>query len=117
MSYFDILNEEKQEGQGEYLISINANHSVYEGHFPGNPIMPGVVQLQIITDLLSHYLGKEVSLKNARSLKFLNVINPNEVKKLNVLLKTTDTEKGTRVAAIGSFEGRKYFKLNGTFGS
>lgn len=117
MSYFEIVNQKEEEGQVQYHIKVNAAHPVYKGHFPGNPIMPGVVQLQIITELLSHYLGYEVMLTSARALKFLNVINPEHVQELDVTLKTSEKEGEIRVNALGSFKEQKYFKLNGTFGS
>ncbi len=57
-------------------ISFNREHPVFEGHFPGNPVVPGVVQIRIIKDLLEKSLQHKLFMKKAKSVKFLNVINP-----------------------------------------
>ncbi|MBQ0740088.1 3-hydroxyacyl-ACP dehydratase, partial [Aquimarina celericrescens] len=32
-------------------ITINKNHKIFKGHFPGNPVTPGVCMIQIIKEL------------------------------------------------------------------
>ncbi len=57
-------------------IYFNKNHNVFDGHFPGNPIVPGVVQMQIMKDLIENALQTKLFLKSTKSIKYLNVINP-----------------------------------------
>ena len=59
-------------------ITFNKEHKVFEGHFPDNPIVPGVVQVQIMKDLLEKALQTKLFLKSIKSIKYLNVINPLE---------------------------------------
>ncbi len=59
-------------------ITFNKEHKVFEGHFPDNPIVPGVVQVQIMKDLLKKALQTKLFLKSIKSIKYLNVINPLE---------------------------------------
>jgi len=65
-------------------ITFNENHEIFKGHFPGNPIVPGVIQVQIIKDLTEHGLQKELLLTNSKNIKFLNFISPVENKIVSV---------------------------------
>jgi len=57
-------------------IHLNAQHEIFEGHFPGNPIMPGVCMMQIIKELTEEVLGKELFLQTSTNIKFMAKINP-----------------------------------------
>lgn len=57
-------------------IKLNANHEIFEGHFPGNPIMPGVCMMQIIKELTEEVLAKELVLLTSTNIKFMAKINP-----------------------------------------
>ena len=68
-------------------IIINASHRIFEGHFPGQPVVPGVCMMQIVKDLLEKAVSKETRLVRADHLKFLSVINPIDNNLANVELK------------------------------
>lgn len=60
----------------EATISIHAKHAIYEGHFPDNPVTPGVVQLELVKEILGTHFNKTIQLKTLASSKFLAVLNP-----------------------------------------
>lgn len=84
--FFSILsvNEVGAENQltsdtnHKYLVrvEIHPNHPIYKGHFPGNPVIPGVCQIQMITEILEQIHKKNLRLINADNIKFLSMINP-----------------------------------------
>ena len=50
--FYKILSEEKtSDSKYTFTILVNEKHDVFKGHFPGNPIMPGVCMIQIIKEL------------------------------------------------------------------
>jgi len=55
---------------------MNRDHPIFEGHFPGNPILPGVCTVQIVKELLEMEVKKELMLKKAGNIKYLGFINP-----------------------------------------
>ncbi len=57
-------------------IELNSTHSIFRGHFPGNPVLPGVCTVQILKELLIYQSGKNLHLVKARSIKYLAFINP-----------------------------------------
>lgn len=75
-NYYNFLAVEKNEQTISATLSLNAAHDLFKGHFPDNPILPGVCQLQLITELAENSLAKKLLLSEAASMKFIAVINP-----------------------------------------
>ena len=71
---------------GEILrvsIRIMRDHRVFEGHFPGNPVLPGVCTLHIAGELLSKYLEQKLMLVKSENVKFMSLVVPTENTILN----------------------------------
>jgi len=60
----------------DYAIELNPKHTIFGAHFPNNPITPGVCIIQIVKELSEDMLKCELFLKEAKNIKFLNVIDP-----------------------------------------
>ena len=80
---FDI-HERKLESEGEFqVLSVDVrvpeNLVYFEGHFPGDPILPGVAQMSelVVPEALAAWpeLGR---LATVRRLKFVNPIRPKD---------------------------------------
>ncbi len=95
-------------------IAFNKDHIVFEGHFPGNPIVPGVVQIQIMKDLLEHIIDKKVFLQGAKSIKFLNVISPAEVEEVQFeILLDQQSQSNFTVQCVVKTPNKVYMKYTG----
>ncbi|HOY39787.1 MAG TPA: hypothetical protein PLP11_08775 [Bacteroidales bacterium] len=57
-------------------VMFNPSHWIYSCHFPGNPITPGVCVVQVARELVSTHLNKALHIRMLKSIKFLNIINP-----------------------------------------
>lgn len=90
-------------------ISIDPDHAIFEGHFPDSPVLPGVVQLQIVKELLEKYLGRTLQMKTMRTSKFLQVINPKETPDVYIDIKFKVGEF-LEVVVSGSWENVTFFK-------
>ncbi|HZF79495.1 MAG TPA: CoA ligase, partial [Rubrivivax sp.] len=55
------------------VVTIAADHPAFAGHFPGRPVLPGVVLLSLITQALNGRLGATPRIDNA---KFLAPVGP-----------------------------------------
>jgi 3-hydroxyacyl-[acyl-carrier-protein] dehydratase len=65
-------------------ITINPNHDVYNGHFPGQPVVPGVIQLQILRELCEKEFNKPLSITGSSVIKYINMIIPDKNPKLAI---------------------------------
>lgn len=61
-------------------LLIAADHPAYAGHFPGQPVLPGVVLLDAALHALAEGQGGSTKLGSAqlKSAKFLSPVRPGE---------------------------------------
>ena len=99
------------------IIDLNKDHEVYEGHFPGNPVVPGVCLTQLIKEVMEKVENKELSLVYADNIKFLAVVNPEINNRLQIDFKVKyDTEQNLiKVNSVTHFNDQVFYKFKGNF--
>ncbi|PXY44980.1 3-hydroxyacyl-ACP dehydratase [Flavobacterium hydrophilum] len=91
--FYKILSEEKiSDSKYTITILVNEKHEVFKGHFPGNPIMPGVCMIQIIKELTEKITQKTLVIQTLANVKFMALINPEINTELRLELDITTTE-------------------------
>lgn len=75
-------------------LDINVNHSIFEGHFPGQPVVPGVCMMQIVKELVESAINQPTRLVQADHLKFLSVIDPRIHPAIDATVSYTTDESG-----------------------
>ena len=83
-SFYNVVSSEtKDNGQSLcFHIALNREHSIYQAHFPGMPITPGVCIIQMAREILEQYSGKSLVINSIKTAKFLNIVNPQETPEL-----------------------------------
>ncbi|WP_195352445.1 ApeI family dehydratase [Bacteroides cellulosilyticus] len=76
-------------------VMLNPQHAIYSGHFPQQPVVPGVCMLQIIKECIEKIQQAPLQYKQIASCKFLSVINPNETPELELSLTIKKNETDT----------------------
>jgi len=77
-----ILSWLSEPNRHRLLLAVDAEVIYFQGHFPGNPILPGVAQLHWAAGMAMSLFGfKQVPLEVKR-LKFRNIIRPSSVLEL-----------------------------------
>jgi len=59
----------------------------FDGHFPGNPIIPGIAQMSMIFDLMQRAMGPGLKLDGFKRVRFKQLIRPDTP--ISVLIKPT----------------------------
>tara|TARA_B110000908_G_C9914677_1_gene296911 strand:+ start:122 stop:493 length:372 start_codon:yes stop_codon:yes gene_type:complete len=85
-------------------ITINKDHIVFKGHFPDNPVMPGVCMMQIIKEITEKIVDKTLFMQSASNIKFMAIINPFVTPELELQLDIIETEGGFKVKNVSKFE-------------
>jgi 3-hydroxyacyl-[acyl-carrier-protein] dehydratase len=57
----------------------------FSGHFPGNPVLPGIAQLSLVFDLVRRIKGEGLKISRVRRVRFKQVIRPDD--RFKVVLK------------------------------
>jgi 3-hydroxyacyl-[acyl-carrier-protein] dehydratase len=96
--FYTLQSYEKAENGGYTAhISLNKDHDIFKGHFPGNPVTPG---------------GSKLFLKTASNVKFMAIINPFETPDLVLQLDVNEDEEDVKVKNITSFGETIALKLS-----
>ena len=62
----------------ERLVKIKKHHPSLAGHFPGNPVVPGVVILEEVLETIRQVEPMMITLLGAPSVKFHSPLRPEE---------------------------------------
>lgn len=93
--FYKIISLEHKDGaRHEAVLVINEKHDVFKGHFPGNPIMPGVCMMQIIKELTEQITKQTLIMQSLTNVKFMALINPEVTPELRLELDITETDEG-----------------------
>ena len=57
-------------------VIFPAGHEIYQGHFPGQPVVPGVLQIQTVRELTEKAVGRVMFINEVVSAKYLRMIVP-----------------------------------------
>jgi 3-hydroxyacyl-[acyl-carrier-protein] dehydratase len=99
-----------------FTIELNPTHPIYAGHFPGNPVVPGVCQVQIIKELVASIIEKEASLLKSDNIKFLSIIDPVKTPVLKVRLDIKTREHNQwDINAVMFHDQLVFIKFKGVF--
>lgn len=64
--------------QGQAALTIAADHPAFAGHFPGQPIVPGVVLLDLALHAIGASIGADLSACRIGAVKFLSPLLPGD---------------------------------------
>ncbi|MCK4662760.1 MAG: hypothetical protein KAT68_07840 [Bacteroidales bacterium] len=115
-NFYKIVNIKHSNNSIIGKIILNEKHNVYKGHFPAQPVVPGVIQIQIVKEILSETINKNLLLKNAGNIKYLALLTPSENRELNVIIeyKQEDNNDYNVKASINS-SNTTFMKLKGVY--
>lgn len=61
----------------------------FSGHFPGNPILPGIAQLAIAFDVIKvFYYNKNLRIESVKKVRFKSLVKPEEM--LDIMVTKVD---------------------------
>jgi 3-hydroxyacyl-[acyl-carrier-protein] dehydratase len=114
-SFYTVEKTESTQNTYRVGVVLNASHEIYKNHFPENPITPGVCLLQMALELLNAKFKRRLRLVQAKSIKFLKVIDPLESPRIEFFIQYK-TENDLIYADISIVVGENVCtKINGTY--
>jgi len=116
-NFYTIKSKKTNENQINYTfeILINNKHDIFKGHFPDNPIMPGVCMMQIIKEITESVVGKKLFMEKCSNVKFLAIINPEINPKLILEIQITKIDRKVKIKNTTKFEDTVALKLSAQY--
>lgn len=94
-------------------VTVDADSQWFSGHFPDDPILPGIAQLELIVKLISEATGTPLKLTGMSRVKFRKIVRPGDLldiqvapgrKKTNIHSGLSATRKMSAPAAFFSLD-------------
>ncbi len=96
--FYSVLSSEKDDAGGVYRVSINEGCHVYKGHFPQEPVSPGVCLVEMVKECAEDWLDRPVFIGKIKRCRFSNKISPKAVPEADVVVSLTPPDgDGTTV--------------------
>ena len=58
------------------IARIHSDSPWFEGHFPGNPIVPGIAQLGIVFELIQNINSQKLKIESIKRVRFRTPLRP-----------------------------------------
>jgi 3-hydroxyacyl-[acyl-carrier-protein] dehydratase len=104
------------EGTLTALLHLRVPHRIFDGHFPGRPVLPGACLIQLVEELAASVAGREVRLIRTGPIKFIAMIDP--IHDGTVAMTLTGKEQAAgewQITADGINAGTTCFRFKGVF--
>jgi 3-hydroxyacyl-[acyl-carrier-protein] dehydratase len=114
--FFNISNLQSTGSDVKADLVINASHKIFEGHFPGQPVVPGVCMMQMVKEILEASVEKKTDLVKAHEMKFLAILDPTKNNLIHSALNYREGADGTIAVTATLFKDELvHFKFKGQF--
>jgi 3-hydroxymyristoyl/3-hydroxydecanoyl-(acyl carrier protein) dehydratase len=95
----------------ERTLTVTKDHPALSGHFPGHPVVPGVVVLDEVIETLKQQYGDSLIVTGLPAVKLSSPLKPEEPLKITIEPEDVETAAftcrvGSRLVASGSIRFR-----------
>jgi 3-hydroxyacyl-[acyl-carrier-protein] dehydratase len=98
------------------MALLNEQHPIFKGHFPGNPVVPGVCQIQMVKELVEKVVNHPLHLTASDNIKFLAMINPLQTPQIEFRMAIKPVSDQRFSATVSIVSGQSVlFKFKGEF--
>lgn len=121
MLLIDRITELEPGERAVGLRNVTAHEEVFNGHFPGNPVLPGVLIVEALAQTgavallsLPEFKGKTAYFGGIKNAKFRKVVRPGDTLVLTVELEKIRNHVGLG-KAVATVDGKKACSAELTF--
>ena len=99
MQLFQIEQISNDDNHYIFKSKVEVSHEIFKGHFPDNPVVPGVCTMAMIKDCCASVLSRCVKYDYVKEVKFLSAIIPSIHSELLVDIEFTNVDDKTTISA------------------
>jgi 3-hydroxyacyl-[acyl-carrier-protein] dehydratase len=89
--YYKVNRRVDENDDTLFDITLLPEFHAYAGHFPGNPISPGVCNIQMIKECAEQLACKRLFLGNIAKCRFSAVLTPQSTTRLQLRMRLAET--------------------------
>ncbi|HCC53217.1 MAG TPA: beta-hydroxyacyl-ACP dehydratase [Porphyromonadaceae bacterium] len=111
--YFSIDRQTTENDETLFCVTLLPAYKAYAGHFPGNPVSPGVCNIQMIKECAGQLAGKSFFLGYISQCRLSAVITPQTTPQLQIRMQLSGTDDIYKVRATVSDGTITYIDFKG----
>lgn len=104
--FFTLESGEKNGNSATYRCRLHPEAPVFKAHFPGFPVLPGVLTLKMVVDAINasqFFSTKTLTVQSIGNAKYLAVVNPQETQEVEISV-ALKAEKNADEPAVFQFK-------------
>ena len=104
--FFTLEAGEKNGNSATYRCRLHPEAPVFKAHFPGFPVLPGVLTLKMVVDAINasqFFSTQTLTVQSIGNAKYLAVVNPQETQEVEISV-TLKAEKNADEPAVFQFK-------------
>jgi len=109
---FSDRGEDVNTFNGQFCFDKGLN--VFKGHFPNLPVLPGIMQIEMVRCILEKNTGMSYRISKVAKAKFNRPVAPGEIVSISISLKHVQNGS-SEVKALLSVGGKPSAKIVATF--
>jgi 3-hydroxyacyl-[acyl-carrier-protein] dehydratase len=112
--FYKVLSEERGEGLcAKYHVAILPECNVYDGHFPGDPVCPGVCNIETIKECAILLCGEQLRYSTIKQCRLTALATPTVCPEVDVQVTLTPAGDSYSVQATIADAKQTYMILKG----
>ena len=96
-----------------YHLALIPDCDVYRGHFPGNPVCPGVCNIETIKECAMMLTGKKLLISTIKQCRLTAIATPAVCPEISVEVTATETPQGYTILATIADAQQTYMEYKG----
>jgi len=78
MRYTLLALEDLENGEIRARVRVEKDAAWFSGHFPEDPILPGIAQLHMVADCITTTSERNITMTGLSRIKFKKIVRPGE---------------------------------------
>lgn len=106
VQFFTLEAGEKNGNSATYRCRLHPEAPVFKAHFPGFPVLPGVLTLKMVVDAINasqFFSTQTLTVQSIGNAKYLAVVNPQETQEVEISV-ALKAEKNADEPAVSQFK-------------
>jgi len=114
-SLYSISALKISDSEIEANITFDPGHKIFEDHFPGQAVVPGVCLIRIVKNVISKGLKSDVLLLEGSNIKFLHILDPGKHPRIHFNAKFKSSPEGKYIVTASlSYHEIVFLKFAGS---
>ena len=106
-NYYRIVSR----NESDFVVELIPECPVYQGHFPGEPISPGVCNIQMVRELAEKVAGHRLFMNHIKQVRLTTLITPLIHSRLDVTIALTESDGVFSLRASVGENGNSYLEV------